>query len=92
MTKKQLAIDLTTEIRNKIEAYDDRFDSMTVSAIDEIIVKFAPLRVIMSNYSDLALALKYLERMKGPGADKQWNGQRAKDAIVGLCISASISE
>ena len=87
-TKRDRAIELAEQARKEIESTDGLFDRLSLGVIDDIADKLRALRSLMGTCPDANLAIRYLEKMKRPRADKQAEGECAKDAIVGALMSA----
>ena len=66
----------------------DRVDALSLNSIDGLIVDLCTLKMLLGGQStDVNLAIRYLEKMKRPRADKQAEGRRAKHAAEGARIA-----
>ena len=87
--KKERANELLERLRHAIESADDNFDRLTLGAINDCISDLLSLRSIMGRCPDIDLALGHFKAMTSLRADKQYEGNRAKDAIRGLAITVA---
>ncbi len=90
LSKKDRAIALATKICDALDP--DQFDRMTLGEIESVIDDLRTLRSLLGHCSFVNFAQHYLERMKRPRANKQAEGQRAKDAAVRAKVMAQSME
>jgi hypothetical protein len=84
LTNRVRAIALAEQI---CEALDhDRFDQMSLDAIDNVIADLNTLRSLVGRCSDINVAISSLERMKQPRANKYMKAKSAKEAAAGARI------
>jgi hypothetical protein len=66
----------------------DRAEALNLGSIDGLIVDLCTLKMFLGGQSpDVDLAIRYLENMKRPRADKQAEGRRARHAAEGARIA-----
>jgi hypothetical protein len=87
--KKERANELLERLRRAVESVDDQFDRLSLGTINDCISDLLSLRLIMGRCPDIDLALGHFKAMTSLRANKQYEGNRAKDAIRGLAITVA---
>ena len=85
-TKKDRTVALALRIRNDLD--QGFLNGMSHGAVDKVIEDLRGLRLLLGRCPDINLAIRHLERIKRPRADKRAEAQQAKNVGVRIHVIA----